>query len=116
MPDEALPEVAFLLKVAEKTVYTMAQLPACIRTEVSSSSSTTCSTICVRGPIRALGLNLSFLRGRGEVCKGPPFRFIDGIRESLFDNPRFQFVADTLRTCSNRAFTRRSERSVPQLR
>ena len=31
------------------------------------------------------------------LCKGLRFRFIAGVQESLFDNPRFQFVADTLR-------------------
>ena len=45
---------------------------------------------------QALSLDLSFLRELGEVCKGTRFRFIAGVQESLFDNPRFQFVADTL--------------------
>jgi len=44
-----------------------------------------------------LSLDLTFLREIGEVCKGTRFRFIAGVQESLFDNPRFQFVADTLR-------------------
>lgn len=46
---------------------------------------------------QALRLDLSFLRELGEVCKGSRFRLIAGVQESLFDNPRFQFVADTLR-------------------
>jgi hypothetical protein len=51
---------------------------------------------------QALGLDLSFLRELGEVCKGSRFRFISGVQESLFDNPRFQFVADTLRRVKDR--------------
>lgn len=47
-------------------------------------------------------LDLSFLRELGEVCKGSRFRFIAGVQESLFDNPRFQFVADTLRRVKDR--------------
>ena len=49
-----------------------------------------------------LSLDLSFLRELGEVCKGSRFRFIAGVQESLFDNPRFQFVADTLRRVKDR--------------
>jgi hypothetical protein len=49
-----------------------------------------------------LSLDLSFLREVGEVCKGTRFRFISGVQESLFDNPRFQFVADTLRRVKDR--------------
>lgn len=41
-------------------------------------------------------LDLGFLREVGEVCKGTRFRFISGVQESLFDNPRFQFVAATI--------------------
>ena len=37
---------------------------------------------------QALSLDLSFLRELGEVCKGSRFRFIAGVQESLFDNPR----------------------------
>src|SRR5271170_8338672 len=51
---------------------------------------------------QALSLDLSFLRELGEVCKGSRFRFIAGLQESLFDNPRFQFVADTLRRVKDR--------------
>jgi len=49
-----------------------------------------------------LSLDLSFLRELGEVCKGTRFRFVSGVQESLFDNPRFQFVADTLRRVKDR--------------
>ncbi len=51
---------------------------------------------------QALSLDLSFLRELGEVCKGSRFRFIAGVQESLFDNPRFQFVSDTLRRVKDR--------------
>ena len=51
---------------------------------------------------QALSLDLSFLREVGEVCKGSRFRFVAGLQESLFDNPRFQFVADTLRRVKDR--------------
>ncbi len=42
-------------------------------------------------------LDLGFLREIGEVCKRIRFRFIAGLQESLFDNPKFQFVAESLR-------------------
>jgi hypothetical protein len=51
---------------------------------------------------QVVSLDLSFLRELGEVCKGSRFRFIAGVQESLFDNPRFQFVADTLRRVKDR--------------
>jgi hypothetical protein len=41
--------------------------------------------------------NLNFLRAIGEFCKGSRFRFIGGVQESLFDNPHFQFAADSWR-------------------
>src|SRR5271157_1571382 len=46
---------------------------------------------------RDLILDLGFLREIGEVCKLIRFRFIAGLQESLFDNPKFQFVAESLR-------------------
>jgi len=49
-----------------------------------------------------LSLDLSFLREVGEVCKGTRFRFLAGVQESIFDNPRFHFVADTLRRVKDR--------------
>lgn len=47
-------------------------------------------------------LDLSFLREIGEVCKDLKFRFIAGVQETLFDNPRFSFVSDTLRRVKDR--------------
>lgn len=46
--------------------------------------------------------NLNFLRAVGEFTKGSRFRFIAGVQESLFDNPRFQFAADSLRRVKDR--------------
>ena len=46
--------------------------------------------------------NLNFLRAIGEFCKGSRFRFIGGVQESLFDNPHFQFAADSLRRVKDR--------------
>lgn len=47
-------------------------------------------------------LDLSLLREMGEVCKLTRFRFIAGLQESLFDNPKFQFVAESLRRVKDR--------------
>ncbi|MDQ3606876.1 MAG: DUF6079 family protein [Gemmatimonadota bacterium] len=41
-------------------------------------------------------LDLNFLREIGEIARDLRFRFVAGVQEMLFDNPRFQFVADTL--------------------
>ncbi len=49
-----------------------------------------------------LMLDLSFLREVGEVCRDLRFRFVAGVQEMLFDNPRFQFVADTIRRVKDR--------------
>jgi hypothetical protein len=49
-----------------------------------------------------LVLDLGFLREIGEVCKISRFRFMAGVQESLFDNPRFQFVAESLRRVKDR--------------
>jgi hypothetical protein len=49
-----------------------------------------------------LMLNLNFLRAVGEFSKGSRFRFVAGVQESLFDNPRFQFAADSLRRVRDR--------------
>lgn len=46
--------------------------------------------------------DLNFLREVGEVCARTRFRFMAGVQESLFDNPRFQFVAETLRRVRDR--------------
>jgi uncharacterized protein DUF6079 len=50
----------------------------------------------------ALILDLGFLRELGEVCRDLRFRFVAGIQEMLFDNPRFQFVADSMRRVKDR--------------
>jgi hypothetical protein len=49
-----------------------------------------------------LRLDLSFMREVGEVCAQVPFRFIAGVQESIFDTPRFQFVAESLRRVKDR--------------
>ena len=51
---------------------------------------------------RQLILDLSFLRELGEVAALTPFRFIGGVQETLFDNPRFSFVAQQLRRVRDR--------------
>jgi hypothetical protein len=43
-----------------------------------------------------LTLDLAFLREAGEICRSTRFRFIAGVQESLFDNPRFANVAAEL--------------------
>lgn len=47
-------------------------------------------------------LDLGFLRELGEICRFTRFRFIAGVQEMLFDNPKFQFVADQLRRVKER--------------
>lgn len=47
-------------------------------------------------------LDLGFLREVGEICRTTRFRFIAGIQEMLFDNPKFQFVAEQLRRVRER--------------
>jgi hypothetical protein len=47
-------------------------------------------------------LDLGFLREIGEVCRLIRFRFIAGLQESLFDNPKFQFVATSLMRVKDR--------------
>jgi uncharacterized protein DUF6079 len=47
-------------------------------------------------------LDLNFLREVGEVCARTRFRFMAGVQESLFDNSRFQFVAETMRRVKDR--------------
>jgi len=51
---------------------------------------------------RALILDLGFLRELGEIVELTPFRFMAGVQETLFDNPRFGFVADQLRRVRDR--------------
>jgi uncharacterized protein YihD (DUF1040 family) len=47
-------------------------------------------------------LDLGFLREVGEICRFTRFRFISGIQEMLFDNPKFQFVAEQIRRVKER--------------
>jgi succinate dehydrogenase flavin-adding protein (antitoxin of CptAB toxin-antitoxin module) len=47
-------------------------------------------------------LDLNFLREVGEVCKDLRFRFMAGVQEAIFDNPRFAFVADSIRRVKDR--------------
>lgn len=49
-----------------------------------------------------LFLDLGFLREIGEICNRTRFRFIAGVQEMLFDNPKFQFVAEQLRRVRER--------------
>ena len=49
-----------------------------------------------------LVLDLSVLRELGEAGRLTRFRFVAGIQESLFDSPRFQFVADSVRRVKDR--------------
>lgn len=51
---------------------------------------------------RALILDLGFLRELGEVGASCSFRFIGGLQETLFENPRFSFVAEQLRRVKDR--------------
>ena len=51
---------------------------------------------------RDLILDLGFLRELGEVAALTPFRFLGGLQESLFDSPRFSFVAEQLRRVRDR--------------
>jgi hypothetical protein len=47
-------------------------------------------------------LDLNFLREIAEVCKDLRFRFIAGVQEAIFDNPRFSFVSDSIRRVKDR--------------
>lgn len=49
-----------------------------------------------------LVLGLSFLREVGEVSRSSRFRFIGGIQEAIFDNPRFANAADSVRRVRDR--------------
>ncbi len=49
-----------------------------------------------------INLDLGFLREVGEICRTTRFRFIAGVQEMLFDNPKFQFVAEQLRRVRER--------------
>ena len=43
-----------------------------------------------------LRVDLAVLREIGEICKSTRFRFIGGVQEAIFDNPRFASAADTV--------------------
>lgn len=47
-------------------------------------------------------VDLNFMREVGEVARLTRLRFMGGVQEALFDAPRFQFVADTLRRVRDR--------------
>ena len=49
-----------------------------------------------------LVLDLNFMREIGESCKESRFRFMAGIQETLFENPRLQFVASSVRRVKTR--------------
>ncbi|MBN2550196.1 MAG: hypothetical protein JXB15_13620 [Anaerolineales bacterium] len=49
-----------------------------------------------------LVLDLAFLREVGEICGQMRLRFIAGLQESLFDSPRFEYVADSIRRVKDR--------------
>lgn len=51
---------------------------------------------------REIILDLGFLRELGEVTSETAFRFMGGLQETLFDSPRFAFVADQLRRVRDR--------------
>ncbi|WP_322794133.1 DUF6079 family protein [Bellilinea sp.] len=51
---------------------------------------------------RQLIVDLAFLREIGEACSVSDLRFVAGVQESLFDNPRFQFAADSIRRVRDR--------------
>ncbi|MBI2911125.1 MAG: hypothetical protein HYY05_03215 [Chloroflexi bacterium] len=51
---------------------------------------------------RQLILDLGFLRELGEAAALTPFRFVAGLQETLFDSPRFAFVAQSLRRVRDR--------------
>ena len=46
--------------------------------------------------------DFNFLREVAEFCKSSKFRFIAGLQQSLFDNPRFQNAADLLKKFKDR--------------
>lgn len=46
--------------------------------------------------------DLAILRELGEIARGSRFRFIAGIQEALFDNPRFESAADAIRRVRDR--------------
>lgn len=51
---------------------------------------------------REIVLDLEFFRALGEMCSKSKLRIVFGMQEKIFDNPRFSFVADTLKHVSDR--------------
>jgi len=51
---------------------------------------------------QSLILDLGFMRELGEVVEHCPFRVVCGLQETLFENPRFAFVAAELRRVRQR--------------
>src|SRR5262249_16280985 len=46
--------------------------------------------------------DLAFLREVGEVCANTRFRFMAGVQEAIFDNPRFAGVAESVQRVRHR--------------
>ena len=51
---------------------------------------------------REIVLDLEFFRALGEMCSKSTLRVVFGMQEKIFDNPKFSFVADTLKHVSDR--------------
>ena len=49
-----------------------------------------------------LRVDLAVLREIGEICKETRFRFMGGVQEAIFDNPRFASAADAVRRVKER--------------
>ncbi len=49
-----------------------------------------------------LTVDLAFLREIGEICRSTRFRFVAGIQEALFDNPRFASASESVRRVRDR--------------
>lgn len=49
-----------------------------------------------------LYMDLNLLREIGEISKLTRFRFMSGVQETLFENPKFHFVAETLKRVRDR--------------
>ena len=56
----------------------------------------------LQGNEQEMRRDLNFLREIGEVCEISPLRFMAGIQEALFDNPRFQFIANSIQRVKSR--------------
>lgn len=51
---------------------------------------------------RQIVLDLEFLRALGEMCSSSKIRVVFGVQEKIFDNPKFNFVSETLKRVSDR--------------